>query len=49
MVFQYVVFCSCVPAAVLILAELHDVASDVSELQVGVAVVSEVLQQAASA
>ena len=38
-----------VPAAVLILAELHDVARDVSELQVGVAVVPEVFQQAASA
>lgn len=33
----------------LILAELHDVASNVSELQVRVAVVSEVLQQAAAA
>lgn len=39
----------CVPAAVLVLTELHDVASDVSELQVGVAVVPEVLQQAAPA
>lgn len=38
----------CVPAAVLILAELHDVPRDVSELQVGVAVVPEVLQEAAS-
>lgn len=35
--------CVCVPAAMLVLAELHDVASDVSELQVGIAVVSEVL------
>lgn len=33
----------------LVLAELHDVACDVSKLQVGVAVVSEVLQQAAPA
>lgn len=32
----------------LILAELHDVPRDVSELQVGVAVVPEVLQKAAS-
>lgn len=39
----------CVPAAVLVLAELHDVTSDVSELQIGVAVVPEVLQQAAPA
>lgn len=35
------------PAAVLVLAELHDVTGDISELQVGVAVVPEVLQQAA--
>lgn len=31
----------------LVLAELHDVTSDVSKLQVGVAVVPEVFQQAA--
>lgn len=37
------------PAAVLVLAELHDVAGDVPQLQVGVAVVPEVLQQAAAA
>lgn len=36
-----------VPAAVLILAELHNVPGDVSELQVGVAIVPEVLQKAA--
>lgn len=41
--------CPHVPAAVLILAELHDVAGDVSELQVGIAVVPEVLEQAAPA
>lgn len=34
----------CVPAAVLVLAELHDVAGYVSQLQVGVAIVPEVLQ-----
>ncbi len=38
-----------IPAAVLVLAELHNVASNISELQVGVAVVPEVLQQAAPA
>lgn len=38
----------CIPAAMLILAELHNVSSDVSELQVGVAIISEVLQKAAS-
>lgn len=38
-----ILVCVCVPAAMLVLAELHDVASDVSELQVGIAVVSEVL------
>lgn len=32
----------------LVLAELHDVACYVSQLQVGVAIVPEVLQQAAS-
>lgn len=37
-----------IPAAMLILAELHDVPSDVSELQVGVAIVPEVLQKTAS-
>lgn len=41
--------CPHVPAAVLILAELHDVAGNVSELQVGIAVVPEVLEQAAPA
>lgn len=46
----YVVLCIlgpsdlCVPAAVLVLAELHDMAGYVSQLQVGVAVVPEVLQ-----
>lgn len=39
----------CAPAAMLVLTELHDVPRDVSELQVGVAVVPEVLQQAAPA
>lgn len=34
----------CVPAAMLVLAELHDVARYVSQLQVGVAIVPEVLQ-----
>lgn len=34
----------CLPAAMLVLAELHDVAGYVSQLQVGVAVVPEVLQ-----
>lgn len=38
----------CIPAAMLILAELHNVSSDVSELQVGVAIVPEVLQKTAS-
>lgn len=38
----------CVPAAVLVLAELHDVARYVSQLQIGVAIVPEVLQQATS-
>lgn len=38
----------CLPAAMLILAELHNVSRDVSELQVGVAVVPEVLQKAAA-
>lgn len=38
----------CIPAAMLVLAELHNVSGDVSELQVGVAVVPEVLQKAAS-
>lgn len=32
----------CIPAAMLILAELHNVSSDVSELQVGVTIVPEV-------
>lgn len=38
----------CIPAAMLILAKLHNVASDVSELQIGVAIIPEVLQKAAS-
>lgn len=48
-VIQIQVICARAPAAVLVLTELHDVPGDVSELQVGVAVVPEVLQQAAPA
>lgn len=36
------------PGAVLVLGELHHVAGQVTQLQVGEAVVAEVLQQAAS-
>lgn len=36
------------PGAVLVLGELHDVPCDLAQLQVGVAVVAEVLEQAAA-
>lgn len=38
-----------VPGAVLVLGELHDVAGDLAQLQVGIAIVPEVLQQPAAA
>lgn len=36
------------PGAMLVLRELHDVSRDLSQLQVGVAVVSEVLEETAA-
>lgn len=44
-----IVRCVCVPGAVLVLRELDDVVGELAQLQVGEAVVAEVLEQAAAA